>query len=118
MSAVHRPADVSWWIKSARKGRIDVKTSPLVYVSEWHAWWLQVNPKWRDCEDDQLIIGGEGDWKDVLHSGSNGFVNILASIDALCRVADQSTIIYAITDAAWVMGQLLRTAGFDGAPIR
>lgn len=67
-----------------------------------------MNPSWRDCEDGRLVIGGDGSWDTMSHTGTNGWVNIIASIDALCRVADQSTISYAITDADWVLNQVLQ----------
>lgn len=78
------------------------------YVQKWHTWWQNLNPTWRDCENGRLVLGGQGEWSTLSHTGTNGWINIIASIDALCRVADQPTIVYAITDAGWALNQVLQ----------
>ncbi|KAF7798645.1 hypothetical protein EIP86_009869 [Pleurotus ostreatoroseus] len=82
-----RPADISWWIKNARSGRVVVKDASK-FQSEWDSWWSSINPAWRRREDDALVREGTGEWEFALRDilGTEAWAERLRDVRwALCE---------------------------------
>ena len=73
-----------------------------------------MNPQWRERDDSGWpVVGGEGDWSELIRSGPNGFLTVLMSLIGLQDVADIEFWLKAVGDVAWVLEQL-KTAAAQG----
>lgn len=99
-----RPADISWWIKSARAERVVVK-DPVKFKQQWVQWWIKINPEWRTRNVGKLTIGGKGDWSPMWISGTNGFINVIAGLVALKEIYTVEEWAGEMRDIAWVIQQ-------------
>lgn len=103
-----RPREISTWIQNARSGNSNIASDRHNGFSrEFLGWWNRVNPTWRTRQNDRLVIGGTGDWNELLRPGKCGFLLILECLRALYTTATVEEFTYALTDVDWAMTQVL-----------
>ena len=91
-----------------------VQVQRAKYTDEWLSWWAGMNPGWRERDEDGWpIIGGTGDWSELIRSGPNGFLSVLMSLIGLQDVAEKPFWLKAVGDVTWVLEQL-KTAAAQG----
>ena len=70
-----------------------------------------MNPLWRERDESGWpVIGGDGEWSELVRSGQNGFLTVLMSLLGLQDVAEKDFWLKAVTDVAWVIRQLRNAA--------
>ncbi|KAI0691767.1 hypothetical protein BC835DRAFT_1307434 [Cytidiella melzeri] len=104
-----RPQAISLWNQNARKRSVVIKPDKHAeFTGEWFVWWKEINPKWRQQDDDKhLLIGGTGDWTDMFKPGPCGFLLVLKCLRGLSKAASIDDLGWSLRDVDWVMYQVL-----------
>jgi len=88
------------------------------YVGSWHAWWVRLQPEWRQQDKSwpmSQIVDDDHDWSILLQSGPNGFFIIMLTLMWWGLAvkngssADQmQEFELAVKDVGWVLSQILK----------
>ncbi|KAJ6622034.1 hypothetical protein B0H10DRAFT_1651923, partial [Mycena sp. CBHHK59/15] len=76
-SSMHRPKEISGWVKGARRAAPRVVVAS--FSAAWWKWWRDINPKWREVNGG-LVKEGEGSWATLDVPGQNGFLNVIVCL--------------------------------------
>ncbi|KAJ7223222.1 hypothetical protein GGX14DRAFT_557803 [Mycena pura] len=116
--AKKRPPQVGEWVARGRSPRYSPSIpDPAKFGAQWHAWWVDINPAWRQPAG-RLIQVGEGEWDGLDIPGANGFSNVLMCLkwwaDA-ARGSPGEKWAEAVADVTWVTGAGNTENGADSA---
>ncbi|KAL0566042.1 calcium channel protein [Marasmius crinis-equi] len=84
LGAERRPEVVGTWIKSARTPRFHPSIDVAKFRQSFQAWWWNVNPEWRQHDDDDGLVlrRGNGSWSQLIEvfTGPNGLTSVMAAL--------------------------------------
>jgi hypothetical protein len=96
------------------------QVKPSEFGTEWHAWWVAIQPAWRKPEGTNdgwplsRHVPKGADWTALEHGGANGLFLVLmalswwgAEIPSQCNKQHDKFMI-AVDDVDWVVSELLK----------
>jgi hypothetical protein len=104
--AKKRPKQVGDWVSRARNHTPTI-SNVEEFASVWWAWWIDINPAWRDKSRPMKCIEGPS-WKCMDYSGQNGFLNILMCLKWWRDAMDAGSLDWdeAVNDVTWVLSKM------------
>lgn len=125
--ARYRHPAIFYWMKRYRKMNPppDICHPLSSFITSFWAWWVDINPKWREMDDRRRLVLGYTDqwqpnvkikkrWVCVKCPGVNGLLGVIMALcwwrELMGPNDDTTDWQYAVRDVLWVVLQL---RGFD-----